>query len=462
MLPSSSSKLSQKIKIIYGSGDLGFALTDAMIGVLYAIFLTDVVGLNPKLAAVAVFIGRSSDYINDPLVGLLSDRTRTRWGRRRPFLLFGFIPFALAFTMLWWRPPLASQLTLAVYYGLAYLIYDLAASFVYMPYYALTPELTDDYDERTSLTGFRMFFSIIGSMIAFIVPLAIIGTMQPGNAPTVLAVAIGMAAISAFPLLLVFLYTKERPDFLDMPQPGLKEAVSAAMRNRPFLFSLGIFLFSFGALEIMQAMLLFFLKYHMNLEEQSDLVAGCLFIAALFSLPLWNLVSRRWDKRTAYMAGMLFLGLVMVGLVFIPPEWGLNSILIISAVAGIGFGAVQVLPWAMLPDAIEWDELNTGTRHEGMFYSLVTLFRKVAASFTIPLTLLVLSWTGYIPNVPAQPLTALTGIRVMMGPIPAVFLLIGVVFAWFYPLNRTRFKAMQAQLSQIRNLREKKVVLPDE
>ncbi len=447
---SSSPRLSRKTKVIYGSGDFGFALTDAMIGVLYAIFLTDVVGLDPKLAAVAIFLGRTSDYINDPLVGLLSDRTRSRWGRRRPYLLFGFIPFAIAFAMLWWRPPLASQLGLAIYYGLAYVFYDLAASFVYMPYFALTPELTDDYDERTSLTGFRMFFSIIGSMIAFIVPLAIIGTMQPENAPTVLMVGTGMAAISAAPLFLVFLYTRERPEFQQMKQPGLKEALASAFRNHPFLFSLGIFLFSFGALEIMQSMLLFFLKYRMNLEQQSDLVAGSLFIAALLSLPFWNWISGRWDKRAAYIAGMLFLGLVMVGITFIPPSWGLTAILGVAAIAGVGFGAVQVLPWSMLPDAIEWDELNTGNRHEGTFYSLVTLFRKVAASFTIPLTLLVLSWTGYVANAPTQPPSALTGIRVMMGPIPAALLLVGVVFAWFYPLTRQRFEAVRAQLAQKR------------
>lgn len=446
-----TAKLTTKIKLAYGSGDLGFALTDAMIGVLYAIFLVDVVGMAPTLAAAAIFIGRSSDYINDPLVGYITDRTRSRWGRRRPYLLFGAIPFAIAFSMLWWQPPLASQVALAVYYGLAYVFYDLAASFVYMPYYALTPELSDDYDERTSLTSYRMFYSIVGSMIAFIVPLAVIGVMAPESTDTILAVGIAMGLISAAPLILVFFATRERPEFQEMKPPGLKESLGAAFRNKPFLFSLGIFLFSFGALEIMQSMLLFFLRYRMDLEEQSDLIAGCLFGAALLSLPFWSWLSGRWDKRVAYISGMLFLGLVMTSIIFIPPDWGLTPVMVIAALAGVGFGAVQVLPWSMLPDAIEWDELSTGNRHEGMFYSLVTLFRKMASSLTIPLTLLVLGWTGYVANAPDQPAAAMTGIRVMMGPVPAALLLVGVVFAWFYPLNRKRFESLRAELAQKRS-----------
>jgi GPH family glycoside/pentoside/hexuronide:cation symporter len=263
-------------------------------------------------------------------------------------------------------------------------------------------------------------------------------------------VGIAMGLISAAPLILVFFSTHERPEFQQMKPPGMKESLAAAFRNKPFLFSLGIFLFSFGALEIMQSMLLFFLRYHMNLEEQSDLIAASLFGAALLSLPFWNWLSGRLDKRVAYISGMLFLGLVMTAIIFVPPGWGLSPILVIAALAGVGFGAVQVLPWSMLPDAIEWDELSTGSRHEGMFYSLVTLFRKMAASLTIPLTLLVLGWTGYVANAAEQPAAAVTGIRVMMGLVPAALLLVGVVFAWFYPLDRKRFAALRAELAQKR------------
>jgi GPH family glycoside/pentoside/hexuronide:cation symporter len=141
---------------------------------------------------------------------------------------------------------------------------------------------------------------------------------------------------------------------------------------------------------------------------------------------------------------------VLVALIFALPEWGLPVVLVLAVLAGVGFGAVQVLPWAILPDSIEWDELQTGQRHEGMFYSLVTLFRKIAASLSIPVLLLMLSWTGYIPNAATQPPSAILGIRLLTGPYPAALLLVGVLFASRYPLNRERFAQVRQELAERR------------
>ena len=132
-------RLSWFSKLIYGIGDFGFACTDTIMQVLFAIFMTDVVGLKPAYAALAIFIGRTWDYINIPLIGFFTDRIRTRWGRRRPFLLFGFVPFGVMFAMLWYRPPTDSQFLLAAYYAVAYFLFDLSYTFVSMPYVAPHP-----------------------------------------------------------------------------------------------------------------------------------------------------------------------------------------------------------------------------------------------------------------------------------------------------------------------------------
>ena len=435
-------RLPRLTKFFYGISDFGFACTDTTMQVLFAIFLTDVVGVKAIYAAAAIFIGRTWDYINDPLIGYLSDRTRSRWGRRRIFLLFGFIPFGLMFSMMWYRPPTDNQFLLAAYYALAYFLFDTSYTFVTMPYSALTPELTQDYDERTSLTSFRMAFSIIGSLVAFTVPLAIIGTMTPGNTGHVFTMGLIFGTVCALPLLLTFFGTREKPEYYAQSQPSIRESLQAVWKNRPFLFAAGIFLFTWTAADIIQTFLLYFLKYHLNRENQSDIIMGTIFVTALLVLPLWNWVSGKTDKRKAYIIGMIFLSAVMVTLILLPPSVSLTLVLVMSVLAGIGVSAIHVLTWAIIPDAIEVDELTTGQRHEGIFYSLVSLFKKIASSIAIPLALLVLDRSGFISPTnqvlaPTQPASAILAIRMMIGPLPSVLLLGGILFAIFYPLSRS-------------------------
>ena len=437
-------------KWIYGFGDISFSLTNTILAVYFAIFLTDVVGVPARLAAAAIFIGRTWDYINDPLIGYLSDRTRTRWGRRRPFLLFGALPFALSFMLLWMRPPWESQVLLAIYYALAYVLFDAAFTLVNMPYVSLTPELTADYDERTSLTSYRMFFSIAGSLIAFIVPLAIVGSFSPQNASQVQWMGILFGLACMLPVLLVFFTTRERSDFMAAEQPRLGESLRAAYKNRPFVFAAGIYLFTWIAVDILQTSLLFFLKYVLQRESQSDLIMASVFITAILALPLWVWASQRWDKRLAYIGGIAFWATVQLVMVGLNPYSSLSLLLMLCVMAGIGVSAAHVLPWSIIPDAIEWDEWQTGERHEGIFYSLISLLQKVASSIAIPLILLLLDATGYAPNAAQQAQSALLGIRLVVGPIPAVLLWAGILFAWLYPLSRSEHAHIVAGLEERR------------
>lgn len=439
-------RLSRTKRWLYGAGDLGFSLTTTIIAAYFAIFLTDVVGVAPRVAAAAIFVGLTWDYFNDPLIGYITDRTRSRWGRRRPFLLFAALPLALAFTLMWWRPPLHGDLPLAVYYAAAYVLFEAAATFAYIPYFALTPELTADYDERTSLTATRMFFSIVGSLIAFTVPLMIVDGFRPEHAGRVLRMGAAFGLASALPLFLVFASARERPELMTQAQPTVAASVRAALGNRPFLFGLGIYLFTWVAMSIVQAILLFFIKYVVQQEARSDLIMATIFVVAIAALPLWQWTSRRLNKRWAYVAGIAFWAAVQLVLASLSPATPLPVMLGLCVLAGIGVSAAHVLPWSIIPDAIEWGEFHTGERHEGMFYSLITLAQKVAASAAVPLALLVLDATGYIPNSATQPAAAVTGIRIVAGPIPAVLLCLGILFALLYPLGREDYAAIAAQV----------------
>jgi len=439
-------RLSRTTKLIYGSGDTGMSLTSTLIGMYISFFFTETVGLPPVVAALPITFGKIWDFANDPFIGYLSDRTRTRWGRRRPFLLFGAVPFAVSFTLLWWRPPLSGA-ALIIYYMAAFLLYDTAATFVYMPFYALTPELTEGYDERTSLTAYRMFFSIVASLAAFIIPEAVIGHFRPDKADEILVLFAAFALASALPLFLVFFGVRERKEYSEAERPQPLKTLKAVVKNKPLLLSLGIYLCTWIVMDLMTFILMYYIAHCVRREGQSAFIMAAIFVTAILVLPLWNWASKRFSKRAAYICGVAFWAVVQLVLITLGPGTSLEVIIALCLLAGIGVGAAHVLPWSILPDAVEWDEWKTGERHEGSFYAFVTLAQKAASAIAIPLALVLLGAFGYRSGgVAEQPASALLAIKLITGPIPALFLGLGILCAALYPVTRPMHQAILRDL----------------
>ncbi len=444
-------------KLLYGAGDLGFSMNNSIITAFFSVFMVTVVGMPPGLVAIIFIVGRSWDFVNDPIIGHLSDRTRTRWGRRRPFLLFGAIPFGLSFVLLWLGPDF-NQTGLIIYYSLAYIVYEFMATTVYMPYFALTPEMTDDYDERTKITSFRMMFNIIGSLTAYILPLLIIGgDWTKATKQGVLVMALVAAAIAAIPIFGVFFGTKERKEFQKETLPKFLPSLKAAFKNRPFVFGAMMYLFTWMTIVVVESNLQFFIIHILDRQTQSMIIMVSIFVTAIFALPLWNWVSKHWNKRYAYIGGVAFWAVVMMVLIFMTPQTPFWLILILCIMAGIGVSAAQVLPWAIIPDAIEWEEFHTGERNEGVFYSLITLLGKVGMAIAQPVSLFILQIMNFQEGQGVvQPQSALLGVRLVMGPLPALLLFSGIMMAVFYPLTRKQHQEMVEALRTRRQERRQK------
>ncbi len=256
--------------------------------------------------------------------------------------------------------------------------------------------------------------------------------------------------VSALPMFLTFFGTKEREDLVDLEKPTLLESLKSVWKNVPFRYGLGIFLATWISVDILQSSLLFYVKFVVQRESQNEIIMATIFVIAMFALPIWNWVSNRWSKRYAYMIGISFWAVVQMVLIMMTPSTPLALILILCSLAGIGVAAAHVLPWAILPDAIEWYEYQTGERHEGMFYSITTLARKITSTGTVPLIGLVLEITGYQPNLAQQSAAAVRGIKWVIGPIPAILLGLGIFIAYKYPLDRDDFLAIVDKIKERR------------
>jgi glycoside/pentoside/hexuronide:cation symporter, GPH family len=452
-------------KVAYGAGDSGFSLTSTALALLYLFFLVNVVGLDPAAAGLALGIGRIWDAFNDIFIGMLSDRTHSRWGRRRPYLLFGAIPFGLTFILMWLVPPTNEQTLLLIYYTGMYILFDTLFTLTNLPYIALTPEIATTYDERTSLHSYRMAFSIGLGLVAAIVPLAIVEAIagpnpsleQRRSAYAAMAVIIGI--LSIIPIYITALTVRENPAYQDLPSPSIRQSFHIATGNKAFLIAAGIYLLTWIPIDLIQFVLVFLLRdYFMLGAGGVDAVFAMLFGVAVLALPFWVWLSGRWNKNRAYQVGMAFLALVLIVISATQPEQT-ALIVVLAILAGIGLSAAHAIPLAMLPDTIEWDELRTANRQEGAYYSVVTLIQKLVGAVTIALTGVLLTATGYVEQTTntnvTQPPEAISAIRFLSGPLPALFFVAGIVLCAFYPLTRERHARMLKAIEKKRALRQR-------
>lgn len=530
-------KLEFTTKLAFGAGDVGTALSANLLIFFLLPFFTNVAGLSPSLAGSILMIGKISDAINDPIIGVSSDRTSTPWGRRIPWMILGTVPFVVCFFLMWIVPqfsdnPTTNNIFLFVYYIVVAIAFHIFYTSVNLPYQALTPELTKDYNERTSLNSFRFSFSIGASIFSLILAgiifsiydgqdqekylilgfisslIALISLLwcplqlqERGKKPlltrqkrkqlgftltliaTVLAIFsifnfVNSSAQNNFIAIILLLFTillsamawtfitgKTENHLLTTEQinpsknedqiPFFKQ-LKIVFSNKPFLFVIGIYLCSWLAVQLTASILLFFVVNWMGLPEASfPQVAIAVQGTALVMLFVWQQISRKLDKKIVYFLGSSIWIVAQIGLFMIQP--GQTTLLYFLAIlAGFGVSVAYLIPWSMIPDVIDLDELNTGRRREGIFYGFMVLLQKLGLALGLFLVGIALDASGFIRNVPGeaipvQPSSALLAIRLVVSVLPAIVLVIGVVLAYFYPITREYHSQIRLQLSEVKN-----------
>ncbi|AUT00307.1 MFS transporter [Nostoc sp. CENA543] len=449
-----SEKLDLKTKIAFGAGDLGTAIT-AMIGISYlSPFLTDVAHLKPELAGLTQLIGKVWDAINDPMVGVLSDRTQSSQGRRYPWMIWGAVPFGIFFFLNWVVPQFSSnenvnEWGLFWFYTIVSILFNAFYTIVNLPYTALTAELTQDYDERTSLNSFRFFFSIGGSIFAVLLALVISLIIPQNKQLQYIVLGAICAVVSVFPLYWCVWGTKKRAKAMAKLHPQMEQTVSIPLlkqlqivfTNRPFLFVVGIYLCSWLSVQLTASIIPYFVVSWMRLPSwHFNLVLLAVQGTAMSMLFVWSAISKRVGKQAVYYMGVSVWIIAQGGLFFLQP--GQVTLMYTFAImAGFGVSTAYLVPWSMLPDVIELDELKTGQRREGIFYSFIVFIQKICLGLAVNIVLQRLGKAGYIPPtpevpIPVQPNAVLDVIRVSIGPLPAIALIIGLILTYFYPITR--------------------------
>jgi len=441
--------LSRRIKLLYPTGDLSTSIPLAILMFFQLYFLTDVAHLRPDLAGWAVGIGKVWDAVNDPLFGLVSDRIRTRWGRRRVFLLFGAVPLGLTFMLMWLVPPLG-PLGLTAYYAVTFILFDTSFTLIHVAYNALTPELTPDYDERSSLNGYRMVYSISGTLGAIIFA-TVLGWSVTDSRTLFAIVGVTLGLVSMVPPLVVYSVTWEKAAGDQPPPLPWRQALATTLGNRPFWMVMGLYLLSWTTASILAADLVYFANYHLRVPDQANYFVLVAEGAAILFIPLWVWVARRLDKKRAFILGTVsWVGILLILSILRSEQVGLAYAL--AALSGSGIATAYVIPWAMVPDVVEHDELQTGQRREGSYYAFASFFQKLATGLAVWGMGQALFRAGYVTPtqaipVPEQSPQVIQVIQWFMGPIPAVLLSLSVVFAWFYPITREMHASLREQLA---------------
>jgi GPH family glycoside/pentoside/hexuronide:cation symporter len=461
-------KLTLWKKLVYASGDFGLSSTGILRQIFFAIFLTDVVGLDPRLGSFAALIGIMWDAVNDPLVGMLSDRVHSRWGRRRPFLLIFAIPFGLSFILLWFSPPWESQIALLLYVMLAFMLADTLSTLVGMPFNALMPEIVPGYDERTSLMGIRSFFQLSAALVTVIAAPAIVDaalanglTQQQGY----LLTSMVFGLLGSLPFIAIFFVIHETADVDEIRTLPIRQSLQTAWLNKPFRFATGFQLFTWSAVDMVGLILPFYLLYWVaqgNMLMTVNVLGvplslesaflGLLMATSIVFIPFWSWLAHRSNKRVAYISGLLFWIIVEILLFAVQPGQ-VSLALLLGMLAGIGVSSAYVLPDSIFADVIEWDELRTRRRQEGVYYGARAFIRKLTGALTIFFALQLLGWAGY--QAPPDGATSfmqseevLMVIRFLIAPLGALLLFGAVVMAWLYPLTRERHEKILELLAR--------------
>jgi len=451
----SGDRLSLRICLGYAVGSLGMSIFATVAGLLLLDFLTGFLAVPPLWAAFTVFIPKIWDITIDPIVGHLSDRTQTSWGRRRPYLLAGAILLGVTFFLLFSVPKLESPAARALYVMVMFIAASTGYTVFGIPYLALPAEMTFDYHERTRLVSFRIVFLLTGILFAGALAPLIIEEVARSNTDTptaddfrrgymVMGTALGI--VSSISMLWTFFALRNAPqrDAI-LSTATIREQLLVALKNRPFFRLLIPYFIQLLAVNCTVASMPFFVQYILGDRQIFVGAFLCLIIPSIVAMPLWVLFSGRYGKLAAYLVSVSLFTLGLLSLFWASPE-RIEWFYFQMGVVGVAYAGTQAFPFAMLPDVIQYDEHLTGLRREGAYTGVWLAGENAGVAFGTFLAGAVLAICGFVESttgVTAQTPTAILGVKLAFTVVPAILLAVSVPLLARYDLTEEKMKSLQ-------------------
>lgn len=455
-------------KLSYASGDIYGGGAFLIFSLFYMNYLVLVEGLPVLATTVIILIGKVWDAVTDPMMGRLSDKTRSRFGRRRLYFLLGIIPVFLSFVTLFYSFGIGSVAGKIAYHTFAYMFFGTAFTIVMVPYNAILSDMTDDYNERTSFTTMRMCFSGGTSLLAAVVPGLIINgvggvSIGPAQSKGYLAMALVFGALFGLCWLFAFLGAKEKRELPEVSKIGLKDWLSV-FKLKAYRNFLGIFLFFQVTVDLVLALFIFYIDIVVLQYRSYTLIMGVLLVSQLVFMIINGEIAKRKSKVFPLYIGIPLWIAVSLLFSFIDSSTPIGVICLFAALIGYGASAGNLATWSMLSDIYDIDECVTSERREGIYSGMTTFLRKFTSGVSIFVLGLALEAIGFNQNEynilkssaasfdPAAYAQSgiVVGIKWIFIAVPAVLLLGCLAFALTNKINKNRFDAVIKALGGFR------------
>jgi GPH family glycoside/pentoside/hexuronide:cation symporter len=447
--PPAAGPLPLRRKLAYGIGELVVGIRQSSMNLILFPFYTDVARLSPWLVGLALALGKVWDGVNDPVIGYVSDHTRTRHGRRRPFILFATLPLAIAFAALWRPPEGLSEWALFGYLFGALFVLDVFFGFYSTPYLALGAEMSPDYNERTRVAAVRAVFHNVGLLLggaAFIGVARDLGGGAVGHANA----GVAFAALMVVAGLVAFLGTREPGVPPREVAPSLRRFVHElreTLELRSFRVLLTSFVFLLAGSALNQSFAIYVFRDALASGDRQAVMLLVYLASATCSFPVWAIVATRIGKNRAFEVCLVWSIVALCASALIDPAVPMWIVFSFLVVAGMGVGG-YVLPVAIVADIFDEDELATGRRREGSFFGVWTLVMKIASAVGVALAGIVLPLIGYVPGAAAQAPETLMALKLVWGPGASVFFVVTLLVFRRFPIDRARHLEIQRQLAE--------------